>query len=44
MNDFCMYCVGGVKEEIRKCDDNNCPFYRDRRMNMEWQNHKKGVK
>jgi len=46
MNDFCEYCTGAGnntnsdKTEIRKCKDRNCPFYRDRWSNMEWQNEK----
>jgi hypothetical protein len=41
MNDFCRECCGGDKEEVKNCDDKNCPFYRDRRTNLDWQNKRK---
>lgn len=26
-NNFCLYCTGGDRKEIDKCDDKYCPFY-----------------
>ena len=26
-NDFCLYCCGNDRKDIRECDDKNCPFY-----------------
>jgi hypothetical protein len=40
MNDFCEYCTAGNRQEIYECKDRNCPFYRERRYNMEWQTDK----
>lgn len=46
MNDFCIECIGtGITkervQEIKDCDDKNCPFYQERYANMEWQEVKK---
>lgn len=43
MNDFCLECVGGRKNllDIYECKDRKCPFHRDRRMNLEWQDKEK---
>lgn len=40
-NDFCMYCCGGDKHEIKECRDKNCPFYRDRQANLPYQDRRK---
>ena len=26
-NDFCLYCTGNNRREIRQCEDINCPFH-----------------
>lgn len=37
MNDFCLYCVGNNKQEVKKCKDRDCPFWYYRRANLDWQ-------
>ena len=34
-NNFCVYCVGGHRKEIRDCKDFDCPFYPFRRGGLE---------
>ena len=41
MNDFCRYCTGCDVQEIRECDDKNCPFHPFRKTNLEWQDRRK---
>jgi len=26
-NDFCLYCCGNKKKDVRECRDISCPFY-----------------
>ena len=40
MNSFCLECCGGDWKEVQHCDDYYCAFYRDRWMNMDWQQKK----
>ncbi len=45
MNDFCFkYCCGRNVQEVINCDDKNCPFYRNRRANLDYQNERKDAK
>ena len=37
MNKFCLHCTGGNKGEVVECEDRNCPFWRSRRSNLEYQ-------
>ena len=44
MNPFCIECVSDqhtvtdeVRDEIRECEDRNCPFYPYRRITLTWQ-------
>lgn len=40
MNDFCKFCCGGDKQQVKECGDKFCPFYRDRRANLDYQENK----
>lgn len=45
MNDFCLNdCCGRNKQEVINCDDKKCPFYRDRRANLPYQELKREKK
>jgi len=44
MNDFCLSCVANDIEEIKKCTDRNCPFWRYRRSNLSYQVKKRRKK
>jgi len=41
MNNFCKFCTAGSVEEIKKCGDKYCPYWKYRRYNMKWQRKKK---
>jgi hypothetical protein len=41
INSFCQSCTAGNIEEIKNCQDRNCPFYKYRRSNMKWQKRKR---
>ena len=34
-NDFCLYCTGNKRKDIRECEDRNCPFYPFKRGGLE---------
>ena len=34
-NDFCLYCTGNKRRDIRACDDRSCPFYRFKHGGLE---------
>lgn len=44
MNDFCLYCTGNDKQEVVKCRDKKCPFYRDKWANLNWQVLQQNIK
>lgn len=43
MNPFCEYCNDDgrprdeVRQDVRECEDRNCPFYPYRRITLTWQ-------
>lgn len=43
-NDFCLECTGGNRDEIKECTDKNCPFFRNRRSNLPYQERKKDAR
>lgn len=42
MNSFCRECCGKDVDAVVHCTDKNCPFYHDRRENLDWQNVREG--